>query len=171
MKNKIFKILLLVLLLCNITPVLALSSSNKDLSVLSVDDHEIYFHKERTKYKIVIEKGENELHITAIPEDSKAKVEITGADDLKANNYKVVVKVTAENKSTKEYIIEAEEKKEIKEIKSDNIVDQIANWYNSLGIDNSIYIGIGVLILGFIIIVAVIKKVKDKKIDKTMDKF
>ena len=171
MKSKFIKIIIVLLLLCNITPVLAAVSSNKDLKSLTIENHEIYFNSDRTKYKVVVEKDENSLKINAVKDDSKAKVKIVGADNLKANNYKVTITVTAQNGTTKEYIIEAEVKKEIKEEKEKDFFDGIKKWWESLGIQNELIIGVAIGIVVFILLIFIIKKVKDRKIDKTMDKF
>lgn len=171
MKSKFIKIIIVLLLLCNITPVLAAVSSNKDLKSLTIENHEIYFNSDRTKYKVVVEKDENSLKINAVKDDSKAKVKIVGADNLKANNYKVTITVTAQNGTTKEYIIEAEVKKEIKEEKEKDFFDGIKKWWESLGIQNELIMGVAIGIVVFILLIFIIKKVKDRKIDKTMDKF
>ena len=171
MKSKLIKIIILVLLLCNVTPVFAAVSSNKDLKSLTIENHEIYFNSDRTKYKVVVEKDENSLKINAVKDDSKAKVKIVGADNLKANNYKVTITVTAQNGTTKEYVIEAEVKKEIKEEKEKDFFDGIKKWWESLGIQNELIIGVAIGIVVFILLIFIIKKVKDRKIDKTMDKF
>ena len=171
MKNKILKIITILLLLCNITPVLAAASSNKDLKELTVENHEIYFNSERTKYKVVVDKDENTLKINAVKADSKAKVKIVGADDLKANDYKVTITVTAQNGTTKDYTIEAEVKKEIKEEKNEDFFEGIKKWWESLGIQNEVIIGVAIGIVVFFLLIFIIKKIRDKKIDKTMDKF
>ena len=171
MKNKLLKIITILLLLCNITPVLAAASSNKDLKELTVENHEIYFNSERTKYKVVVEKDENTLKINAVKSDSKAKVSIVGADDLKANGNKVVITVTAENGTTKEYVIEAEEKKEIKEEEKTGFIEGIKKWWEDLGIQNEVIIGIAIGLVVLLLLIFIIKKIRDKKIDKTMDKF
>ena len=171
MKQKITKILLLLIMLVTmITPVYA-ASNNKYLKELEVENHKIYFGKERTNYSIVLNEGENSVKINAVAEDSKAKVDIKGADDLKANNYRIVVKVTAENNSTMEYIIEAHEKEEIIEEKKETIFDQIEKFFKDLNIDMTIvYIVIGALAV-IIVIIIIVSKVRDRKMEKTMDKF
>ena len=170
--KKINKILLLLLLLVTmITPVYAAASNNKYLKELEVEKHKIYFGKERTNYSIVLEEGENSVKVKAVAEDAKSKVEIKGANDLKANNYRIVVKVTAENNTTMEYVIEAHEKEEIVKEEKKSILDSITKFYADLNIDpNILFISIGVIALVIGLILTVVK-VRDRKMDKTMDKF
>lgn len=171
MKKK-FRILILVLLmLFTVTPVYAASSANKDLKELEVENHKIYFYKERTSYKLLLEEGENTLNITAVPDDEKAKVEITGADDLKENDYTVTIKVTAENGNSKEYTIKAEFKEVIEEEKEEGFFDGIVTMLNNMHLKVEYFI----VLAGVIVLVCILNKVigaiRGRKIDKTMDKF
>ena len=172
MKQLISKILLiLILLVTMITPVYAAASNNKYLKELEVENHKIYFGKERTAYSIVLDEGENSVKVKAVAEDSKSKVEVKGADDLKANNYRIVVKVTAENNTTMEYVIEASVREEIVKEEKKSILDNITNFIAELNLDETmIYICIGVALLLVGIIITVVS-VRDRKMDKTMDKF
>ena len=172
MKRLFSKILLiLILFITMITPVFAAASNNKYLKELEVENHKIYFGKERTQYKIVLDEGENSVKIKAVAEDSKSKVEIKGADDIKGNNYRIVVKVTAENNTTMEYVIEASVKEEIVKEEKKSILNDINQFFTDLNIDQTtIFIVLGVIFL-VIGIVLMVVKAKDRKMDKTMDRF
>lgn len=90
-------------------------NNNTNLSSLKIKNYDINFEKRKTKYVIYINKNINKLKITATPEEKKSSIKIKGADNLKKNNYKVEIEVTAENNSKKTYIIVA------KTIKQTNI--------------------------------------------------
>lgn len=171
MKKIKLMITALLLMVFTITPVYAAASSNKNLKELTVENHEIYFYKDRTNYKLLLDEGENTLKITAIPEDEKAKVEITGADDLKENNYTVTVKVTAENGNSKEYTIKGEFKEVIEEEKEEGFFEMLETKLNDMHI-KPIYFA---YLAGFVVLIFIINKtvgaIRGRKIDKTMDKF
>ncbi len=168
--KKIKLLLLFLIVISLIVPVYA-ASKNADLKVLEVEDHKIYFNKERTKYKVVVEEKENSLNITAIPDDNKSKVKIVGADDLKANYNRVVITVTAENGTKKEYEITAQIKEKIIEEEEVGFFEGLLNKISEMNIKMEyVYIAIG-SIVGLILIVVVVRIYRDKKMEKTMDKF
>ncbi|MDO5128098.1 MAG: cadherin-like beta sandwich domain-containing protein, partial [Eubacteriales bacterium] len=59
----------------------------------------------QTSYFVQLDKDVTSLGVVAEAEDSKAKVQINGADELKPGENKVTIVVTAENGSTKTYSI------------------------------------------------------------------
>lgn len=59
----------------------------------------------QTSYFVQLDKAATSLGVVAEAEDSKAKVQINGADELKPGENKVTIVVTAENGSTKTYSI------------------------------------------------------------------
>lgn len=140
-------------------------SNNRYLSSLEVEGHKINFDKERNSYNIVIDKGVNKLNITAKTEDLKATYKIVGADDLAANNNMAIIEVTAENGLTNKYIINVREKNEI--VYADKKDD------NKFTINKKVLI-IGGIILGILIFLILIIKfiltVKDRKLEKALDK-
>jgi hypothetical protein len=171
MRNKIKILILVLVMLFTITPVYAASSANKDLKELEVENHKIYFYKERTSYKLLLEEGENSLKINAVPDDEKAKVEITGADDLKENDYTVTIKVTAENGNTKEYTIKGEFKEVIEEEKEEGFFEMLETKLNEMHLKVEYFIFLALFIVGVAILNKVIASIRGRKIDKTMDKF
>ena len=60
------------------TPVTYYYSSNNYLKSLEIDGYEITFNKETNEYTITVKSDVTSLDIKAIPEDSRARVEITG---------------------------------------------------------------------------------------------
>ncbi len=79
-------------------------SSNSKLSSLTIKGYNLNFKPDVKEYKLKIDKDVNALDIEVTPEDSKAKYEITGNEQLK-NKSKITIKVTAEDETTTEYII------------------------------------------------------------------
>ncbi len=66
------------------------------------------FNKNTTTYNIVVQNNVDSISINAIPEDSNAKVNISGNTNLKTGLNNITIKVTAQdNKTTKTYTIHA----------------------------------------------------------------
>ena len=167
-----YKIITIILVLFSmITPVYAAASANKNLKELVVEDHEIYFYKDRTEYSVLINEGVNTLNVKAVAEDEKAKVEIKGADDLKENDYLVTVKVTAENGNSKEYNIKAEFKKEVVVEEEKGFFDGLVTKLNEMNLKLEYFIFLAAFIVAVFLINKVIGAIRGRKIDKTMDKF
>ena len=82
-------------------------SKNNDLKSLKVSEGTLSpeFNKDVTNYKISVGKDIEKIAVNANQEDEKAKVEVSGNEELKegANNVKVIV--TAENGDSKTYTI------------------------------------------------------------------
>lgn len=83
-------------------------SNNSYLSSLNVEDFSLTpeFNKETEKYFLSVNQDINTLEINAKPEDSKAKVEISENENLDFGITPITVKITAEDGTTREYIIE-----------------------------------------------------------------
>ena len=80
-------------------------SSNSLLSSLEIKDYKIKFDAKKTDYSINIKNGVKELNINAVPSDEKATLSIEGNENL-TNGSKVKIRVTAEDGSFTDYIIE-----------------------------------------------------------------
>lgn len=93
-------------------PVVYNYSSNNYLKSLEINNHEIKFDRETTDYSITVDSNVTSLDITALAEDSSARVEITGNESFKEGKNTVVVTVTAENGSEREYTITVNKKAE-----------------------------------------------------------
>lgn len=87
------------------TPVTYYYSSNSYLKSLEIDGYDIDFDKEIYEYKISVSSDVTSLDIKAIAEDSKSRVEINGNEGFKKGENTVIITVTAEDGSTKEYKI------------------------------------------------------------------
>lgn len=77
-------------------------SNNNNLVSLEIEDHNIDFNKDTYDYEVTT--NLDSLEIKALAEDEKAKIDIIGNENLE-NGSKIIVRVTAEDGSTKEYNI------------------------------------------------------------------
>ncbi len=82
-------------------------SSNNYLKSLQVSEEGLTpnFLKTKTNYSLNVGLKVTNLDVTAVAEDSKAKVSVTGNKDLKEGDNNVVITVTAENGSQRTYTI------------------------------------------------------------------
>lgn len=85
------------------TPVVYYYSSNNYLKVLEVAGYELEFNKDKEEYKLSVKNDVTSLDITAIAEDSRARVEITGNENFKVGKNTIVITVKAENGDVREY--------------------------------------------------------------------
>lgn len=83
-------------------------SSDAYLSSLQVDVEGISprFNKNTTNYYLIVDDSVNEIKVNATAQDSNAKINITGNDNLKIGKNTIIITVTAQNGSTqKKYLI------------------------------------------------------------------
>lgn len=136
---------------------------NNNLKELSIEGYEIDFDKYKKLYSIEVKNTVNSLEVTALPEATTSKVEIKGADNLTNNDNKVTIDVTSTDKKTKTYVINVK--------KDDDVVKSEVE--NNFKVDNkylkyAMYFAIGSLGVGLIVFIIV--KIRDKKIEKGIDK-
>ncbi len=140
-------------------------SNDNFLKSLKVKGQKLDFTKEKTTYEIVLDKNVNSINVEALAENKNAKVKIIGADDLEKNDNKVVIEVTDEAGSVRNYtikIIKDTSKKEEK--KSFNIIKILKN-YSKL-----IFITLGIIVI-IIILIILIKYIKNRRLEKALDNF
>ncbi len=87
-------------------------SENNNLKEIKLSEGTITFDKNNLNYNVTVENKTDKINITATPEDSKAKVTYQKENTLKVGENKIVIKVEAENKSTKNYTINVIRKEE-----------------------------------------------------------
>lgn len=77
------------------------------MSSLTIEGYNLdkEFKKDVTEYSVVVENDVKKIKINAQLDDSSAKVEGTGEVEVKEGNNKIEIKVTAEDGSTKTYVI------------------------------------------------------------------
>lgn len=147
-------------------------SSNYYLSKLNIKGYRIEFDKEKFKYEIEVDKSVNSLDVTYKTEDKNAKVVVTGDKDLKAHGDKVVIEVTADDLTKKEYTIFVDRK--IEKVKEKFSLSKAYKKLKSKIFNNkknrTILMIIGINILLIVMLVVVINKINGKKIDKYLDK-
>lgn len=119
----------------------AAKSPNNFLASLSVSNYQLNFDPSNTSYTLEIGK-ESSLDIKAVSESELAKVEILGNQNL-SDGSSIIVRVTAENGTTKDYVISVK--------RAFNIMDY---W---------IYIVIVLLLILLIIILLITKRKKSNK--------
>lgn len=90
-------------------------STNNYLSKLEIEGYEIDFNKDTLEYSIKVSSDVETLDITAVAEDSNARVNIYGNSNFKEGENKVTVVVTAEDGSERTYTttVDKEAKKEV----------------------------------------------------------
>ncbi len=84
------------------------ASSNADLSVIKINKFGLTptFDASVTDYSVIVDSTTTQLILSAIPVDTKSKVEIDGNKDFEAGNNKVTITVTSEAGSKKQYVIQ-----------------------------------------------------------------
>lgn len=85
------------------TPVVYYYSSNNYLKTLEVSGYELEFDKNKEEYTLSVKNDVTSLDITAVAEDSRARVEITGNEKFKVGKNTIVISVKAENGDVREY--------------------------------------------------------------------
>lgn len=82
-------------------------SSNAYLSKLQINQEGLTpnFNKNKTSYTVTVGENVNDLKVTAVAEDSKSKVAISGNTGLKNGDNKVYITVTAQDGTKKVYTI------------------------------------------------------------------
>ena len=79
-------------------------SLNLDIMRVNQEGISPDFNKNITQYYLIVDENTNKLNITAIPESSKAKVDITGNENLKNGLNIIKITVTLNDKSKTYYI-------------------------------------------------------------------
>lgn len=85
------------------TPVVYYYSSNNYLKILEAKGYEIKFDRDTLEYELSVNNDVKSLDITAIAEDSRSRVEITGNENFKTGKNTVIISVKAENGDVREY--------------------------------------------------------------------
>lgn len=99
-----------------------LNLANSNLEILAIENTLLNppFDANETNYSIEVANDVKNLNIFAVPENENAKVQISGANDIKEGNNKAVVTVTAANGfSKKKYYINIYKRSEQEQIRYD----------------------------------------------------
>lgn len=95
-------------------------SSVNTLSSLILSSGKIIFKPDEFEYTTMVLYDVTDIEVNYVPTDSKAKVEVTGNKNLIVGENTIVIKVTAENETTKEYKIVVTRLAEGETLPSDN---------------------------------------------------
>ncbi len=135
---------------------------NNNLSELEVEGYTLNFDKYKKIYTIEVPEEVNTLNIKAATEDKGATYIVKGADNLQENNNKVLIEVTAADGDKKTYIVNVEKKAPVEvATKASFKIDE-----GMLKIAGIAVAGIAAVgLLAFVII-----KIRDRKVEKEIDK-
>jgi len=130
--------------------------SNAYLSNITLSEGKIDFNKNIEEYNLTLENHIDKIEINATLEDSKAAISGNGIYNLNSGENKIILKVTAEDNSTKEYVINIVRKEKVEE---ENIIvnEDSKNVKND---NKRIYIGLYSIIIIVIMIFLCRKKRK-----------
>ena len=128
----------------NVTKTGNAENANADLENLAIEYFELIpeFNKNITNYYVEIANEVGKLNILAVSSDESAKVEISGNENLKIGDNKIVISVTAKNGvTTKQYNINAHRRSDEEEIKHEeeqqNIIEEANVVLEQIGIENT----------------------------------
>lgn len=128
----------------NVTKIGNVENANADLENLAIEYFELIpeFNKNITNYYVEIANEVGKLNILAVSSDESAKVEISGNENLKIGDNKIVISVTAKNGvTTKQYNINAHRRSDEEEIKHEeeqqNIIEEANVVLEQIGIENT----------------------------------
>ena len=142
-----------------------IESSNNYIEELEIEGYNLKFREFTTEYELTVDKDVNSLKVNVKLLSDKAKYKVTGNDDLKANDNTIKIEVTAENGEKNIYTIKVNHEKEV--VQEKRIVEEM-KWYENTYVKyGAIALGI---IIGIIIIVNIILRIKDFKIEKKLNK-
>ena len=153
------------------------SKSNNYLSNLEIEGYTISFDKHLLSYDLEVPYDVNSLTINATSENENATVSIIGNDNLEENNYLVIVKVIAEDKSEKEYKINIQKEEKVEEEQQElETTEDIKKYVETVKkkIDDKTIKTIkivGVCLLGIIVFVIIVKLITNRKLDKKIENF
>ena len=142
-------------------------SNNNYLKSLEIVDYNINFNKDVNEYSLDVDNATDIVLINAFLEDEKAMVEGVGPKELEVglNTYKI--SVTAENGEVREYTIiitRAEKQEENQEVSNDLIANKESILQNNFK-KIILVIGFGIITLGILLVLFMIKKKKLKKVE------
>lgn len=80
-------------------------NNNNNLSNITLSSGNLLFNKDITEYQVSVDYEVETITISALTENPKAKVEFPNSVNLQIGNNEIIIKVIAENETTKEYKI------------------------------------------------------------------
>lgn len=114
------------------TPQKSSDTSIKTFSIKEIKDFN--FEKDTLEYNLTLTENVDKLKFDITLNDAKATYEIIGNENLKVGDNKIIIKVTAEDNTTKEYTLNVKKEAICKEsisLKSISIKGYILNYYRN----------------------------------------
>lgn len=144
-------------------------SSSLTIKDLKVENYDLTFYGDKENYSLLIDKGVNSLNIGVTLEDENSTYEIKGADDLKANDYKVKIEVTSTNGNKKIYTIDADIKEDRNEWLGEEVEIYGLKIKKRYLVYGGICLGVILILMIFKILIKVIgNKIGNRKIKKAL---
>jgi len=154
----------------NQEPIITSRSSNL-LNKLEITGYDLDFNKYKNNYTITIPTELTTLDLQIITEDENATYKVLGNENL-INNNQITIEVTSTDNQVNNYIINV---KKISSITDENVISSQKQTIKEIFIKYERYIKYATIILGSIliilIIIKIISKIKDKKIEDLTNKF
>ena len=128
----------------NVTKTGNAENANADLENLAVEYFDLIpeFNKNITNYYVEVANEADKLNILAVSSDESAKVEISGNENLKIGDNKIIVSVTAKNGvTTKQYYISVHRRSDKEEIiheeEQQNIIEEANVVLEQMEVENT----------------------------------
>lgn len=100
-------------------------STNNYLNSLTITPGKIDFDKEASEYRVKVLFSVNSIEVNATAEDSKAKIESVGGNNLIVGDNTIIVSVTAENGAVRTYTITIEKLADGLKMPNDNYLSSL----------------------------------------------
>lgn len=143
-------------------PVEKEKSNNNYLSSISISNVDFEFNKDIFEYSLEVENQIEKIVVEATVEDSKAKVDGIGEYNLEIGLNEIKLIVTAEDNSTKEYVIKIVRKEKVEE-KIQEDIDLKENDTKEEKKDNKVILLIVSCSILFVVIVGIVLILYKKK--------
>lgn len=114
-------------------------SNNNYLSDLKLSDGNLVFDKNTVEYKVTVLYKVDKIEIKAKTEDEKAKYEISGNEKIEVGENTILIKVTAEDGSTREYKIVVVRKEENAKLSNNSKLKSLTITEYNLKFKSNIY--------------------------------
>lgn len=114
-------------------------SDNNYLSDLTLDNGKISFDKKQFEYKVTVLYEVEKVEVTAKTEHENATYKVEMPEKLEVGENTIIVKVTAENGSIKEYKIIVERKEESEELSNNNSLSSLTILGYEINFKNNVY--------------------------------
>ncbi len=149
----------------------AIDNTQTDIEIdgytVLIDGYDFKFDRDKYEYSLDVDKDVNSLDVKVLV-DEDYKYTMTGAADLNTFGNKITITITDNENNEKNYVINInKEKTEIK--KTPGAKSVAKNIFSSIDVKKYIIGGL-IIVISLIVLIAIIKKLTSRKIDKYLDK-